>query len=371
MTVMPDALDTSDTDYSANISNNDPSAGGAATTAPPTAPPSSPANWKLPPGWVLDTPANPTAKPSLNAAALAKEPNPIVRMLVQGDYDPVLMRRFKPEEQQAILQKAQQYDPGIDLSNYPAKAQAKKAFTSGKAADAIRSINQFLGHANSLADAEAALNNSDGWFPTPINWIENNVGSQFSPDLRQRLGTFEPIKSAVGNEFENMMRGSSVSGVKERLDQLNSLSPNSAPSSIKGWINGAMQVMNSRLNELNDQYKQGTGLQYGFDALNPQSKMILRRFGVNPEGAVPNDGSGSSGSSSGGSNSAGTYQVEKSNVPGGQEMIYYPPGMQPNASLRSNAPKQLTPELAQQYLQRAGGNKDKARMLARGDGYTF
>lgn len=289
---------TDSTDYTDSGAGDYGEGAGGSATPTPTAPPSAPATpppVNLPPGWVLDTPSDPNRKPALDAKALAQEPNPVVKMLVQGNYDPMLMRRFKPEEQQAILQRAQMYDPGIDLSNYPAKAQAKKAFTSGKAADAIRSINQFLGHANSLADAEAALNNSDGWFPTPINWVENNVGSQFSPDLRQRLGTFEPIKSAVGNEFENMMRGSSVSGVKERLDQLNSLSPNSAPSSIKGWINGAMQVMNSRLNELNDQYKQGTGLQYGFDALNPQSKMILRRFGVNPEDATSNKSSTTTG----------------------------------------------------------------------------
>lgn len=35
------------------------------------------------------------------------------------------------------------------------------------------------------------------------------------------------------------------------------------------------------------------------------------------------------------------------------------------------APKQLTADLARQYLQRAGGDKNKARALARQDGYTF
>ena len=214
------------------------------------------------------------------SASLA-DASPIVKALINRDYDPMLMRRWKPEQQAAIMAEVQKYDPGFNMNDYPTQAATKKDFNSGKSAAAVRSINQLIGHLNTLNTYGDKLNNSR--FPmwnAVANTVERQAGNE---GLQESMGQYDRAAHAVGNELETMLRGSSVSGEKEREAVQSAFSHNTTPADRKGAINAALDLMASRLRELDDQYTKGVGRQRDFSILNPASRSILQKFGVSAD----------------------------------------------------------------------------------------
>jgi hypothetical protein len=215
------------------------------------------------------------------ATTASASSNPIVQGLVTRTYDPSLMKRFKPEEQAALFGAAQAIDPTVNLSDYQIQFGTKKDFNSGKSAQAIRSINQLVGHIKQLNDLKGQLNNSN-ILPGVVNPISNFVAGQTSPKFQKSAGAYEATAHAVGNELETMLRGSSQSGQKEREDVMSRLSLNRSPAAIDGAISAALNLMASRANELRDQYQKGVGRPADFTMLNPESEKVLRDLGADP-----------------------------------------------------------------------------------------
>lgn len=207
---------------------------------------------------------------------------PLVRALVNRDADPAIMRSMMrsadgQKRLNAILAEVQQYDPAFSMADYPTQVATKKGFNTGKEATSVRSINQLIGHLDALDAAGKKLGNSD--FPT-WNAVGNYVGREMgNTKLQGSLAAYNKAADAVANETETMLRGSSVSGEKERDAVRKGLSQNTTDAERKAAINMTLDLMRSRLTELEDQYTKGVGRQIDFDVLNKHSRAVLQKFG--------------------------------------------------------------------------------------------
>ncbi len=160
----------------------------------------------------------------------------------------------------------------IDFRN---KQATTKDFTSGPTAKNITSINTSLGHLQTLQDLGAALDNSD---VQGINKVVNMISSQFgNPDLNNA----QTAAQAVGEE---MMRTFRVVGASEKEAAKWETRFNQAlqsPDQMKGVVKTGADLLRSRLEALDDQYRRGTGSATGFpDIISPKNQAFLGDIGV-------------------------------------------------------------------------------------------
>ena len=215
-----------------------------------------------------------------NEAALAKYPSNI-RTQAKGlaDYR-ITISPFaltKPYWQQAI-QAAQEYDPTFDQSQYAIRQGVKKDFTSGATSKALTSLNTAIGHLDSLKDAAAKLNNfSSVATPLngPVNWAESELGDP-------RVNNFNERANAVSTELTRAFRGSGGAEADVQAWRKN-LPVNGSPDQQKEAIDGAIDLLSSRVGALKDQYQKGLGKPADFNFLNPKARSILTGMGYDPD----------------------------------------------------------------------------------------
>lgn len=232
------------------------------------------------------------AGPTTGSAPIPDNVSQIVKDLANRDFDPSLLRRWKPEVVAALETAVKQYDPGFNMSDYPTQVATKRSFNAGDGAKSVRSINQLIGHLKQLQVDGNKLNNTNV-LPVVVNPLANAVAGQLSPESQKNQAAYNRTADAVANETETMLRGSSISGVDERKKVRSSLGQNISPASLQGAIDSTIELMNSRLRELDDQYTKGVGRGRDFSVLNPQSAAILKSFGVDPSSLDSRYGGGS------------------------------------------------------------------------------
>lgn len=172
-----------------------------------------------------------------------------------------------------VLQLVGEYDPTFDATNYKTRASTRKDFTSGKAANNIRSLNTAIGHLNSLEEAAKGLNN--GGFPL-WNYIANKSLKETGDP---RVVQFNNAANAVAGELATIFKNTSGTDqeIKAWRDQLSS---SSSPAQINASLHQLIQLMGSRMNALNYQWKEGMGRARDFHLLSPESIQILNGIGA-------------------------------------------------------------------------------------------
>lgn len=153
---------------------------------------------------------------------------------------------------QNMLDAVAKYDPSFDAVNYNARAQTRKAFTSGKEAGMVNTLNTALGHLNELADASDALKNHD-WkaFNTLGNFIATQTGSPV-------VTNFETIKSRVAPELVQAYRG--AGGAEADIERnLKDFDAAASPAQLHGALKVTAELLQSKIDALQKQYDQGMG----------------------------------------------------------------------------------------------------------------
>ncbi len=209
----------------------------------------------------------------------------------------------------ALLGAITQYDPSFDAINYNARAQTRKDFTSGKAAQSATALNTVLGHLDTLSGAADNLNNFGG-VATPLNKVVNPIENAFGdPRYRQ----FDNTRKAVADELTRVWRGTggSEGDIKTWTDTLNNAG---SPEQLHGVIKNIGDLLQSRMDSLSEQYRKGMGTAAdGLQLLTPKSQAILDR--------LEQKAGGSSGSS------ASQPGVASSIHPGAVQMLRQNPGL--------------------------------------------
>lgn len=221
----------------------------------------------------------------------------------------------------AIMNWVMALDPGHDASDFQAKNAMVRSYTSGPFSKQINAANVAVNHLLALQEAGKALDS--GQLPI-LNKIANSL----------KLGTgqsapavYNSIVQAVAPE---LAKAYGQDTGEERIALQNSLGAQASPAQRNDVINARAQLIRSSLQPLENQWNttvRGSGANSFDQRFMSGNRAILDRMadaaGLNPVGAT------------------------------------------------TRKTGQLTLEEAKSYLQRAGGDKDKARAMAKKDGRTF
>jgi len=186
---------------------------------------------------------------------------------------------------QGMLSAVSQYDPNFDAVNYNARNKTYSDFTSGKSAQNITALNTAMGHLGTLNDAFGSLNNTS----IPIaNQIKNYIGTQAGdPNTQAATSAVSTDANAVANEMAKVFRSSGMSqaDIEEWRKQINA---NSTPEQAKSVIKSAVQLMNSRIDALGEQYNKGMGTsKNGVELLSPEAQLSYAKLtGIPPKTTV-------------------------------------------------------------------------------------
>ena len=213
-----------------------------------------------------------------------------VRALAAGRMSFPTGQAIKTPYWQSVLTLVSQYDPTFDAVNYGTRAATRKAFTSGREASSVNALNTVLGHLDSLGVAADKLNN--GAFPhinTATNFLESSIGDA-------RVKKFEATKKAVVDELTRAWRGSG-GAVSDIETWSKTLDASNSPEQLHGVIGQLGDLLDSKIEALNDQYRKGMGkTSDGFHLMSPHAAEVLQRIkkragmDTEPKAATPSAG---------------------------------------------------------------------------------
>jgi hypothetical protein len=169
------------------------------------------------------------------------------------------------------LSLASQYDPSFSASQYNVRMKTRLDFTSGQSSRVVNSLNTVMGHLDTLKKRAAEL--KPGWSPA-YNYLSNLLKTQSGSPV---VKNFLMARDAVAHELMRAFRqtGGSVSEVREWQSNI---SQAGSAEQLDGAIDQALDLMDSRLEALRNQYEKGMGKPLDFDLLNPKSQEILARL---------------------------------------------------------------------------------------------
>lgn len=194
------------------------------------------------------------------------------------DIKGAISQRSNARQKYAAL--AQMYDPTFSMPDYTARQKYLTSLKSGNLNNQILKINTVIGHLGSLQKAYENLHS--GNYP-----LLNSVG-QFGATA---TGSGAPAKvdyaaNAVANEMESVFR--MTGGNLEGIRAWKSGTPtNASPDQQKQVINGAVELLASRLDAIEANHKKVMGKDRDFSILNDKSIKVLQKLGVNPSALDP------------------------------------------------------------------------------------
>lgn len=230
-------------------------------------------------GIPITSQSNTQSTSGANEGYLAQLPTPVatqVKALAEGRMQFPSGFALKSPYWQQMLQAVSTYDPSFDSANYNARATTRKDFTSGKSAQNITALNTAIGHLDALNKAFTSLDNGD--YPA-YNAIANKLGTAFGNKKLQSATTDVNTKAiAVAGELAKVFRSTGMS-THEIDDWKNQMSTATTPTQAKTLINGAIDLMNSRLDAIGQQYSQGMGTTKDpIQLLSPKAQKILTKL---------------------------------------------------------------------------------------------
>ena len=195
----------------------------------------------------------------------------IVKQLVDYKYPLPSSFALRSPYWQKILETASQYDPSFNAAQYNNRVALMKDFTSGKAANNIRSLNTAVGHLDTLQKAATALDNGGIQLWNAIA----NKGLTATGD--PRVTNFNVAANAVESELAAVFKGMGATDQEIKAWREN-LSAAESPEQLRGAISTAVELLGSRLDALRQQYESGMGRKPHVQFLTPKSESILSKI---------------------------------------------------------------------------------------------
>jgi hypothetical protein len=162
----------------------------------------------------------------------------------------VITPRMPLPLRQQFLKQILAINPQFNAAQFDIEKGVQKAFTSGPEAKNLTAFNTAIEHANQLSKATDALDNGD--LPT-LNKIGNAVGYQFGSD---KMTNFNVIKNALSGEISKVFKGGQATDAEIKEVQ-GPFSAANSPKQLKGAIDNAIKLMNSKRDALKQQYEKG------------------------------------------------------------------------------------------------------------------
>jgi hypothetical protein len=189
---------------------------------------------------------------------------------------------LRGDQRQRLAQIVSQYDPSFDMSQYAARAAMRKSITSGNYSNALNSANLVIQHLDALEKAADGLDNGNYRL---LNAGKNLYGSETG---NPAITKFNTIADAAGSELAKVFKGTGATSDSEIKEWRKNLDPNASPAQIKASIHTAVaDLLKSRLDTIQSQYKAAMGHPSDFSFLTPHSRQVLQDLGIDPSELDP------------------------------------------------------------------------------------
>ncbi len=204
-----------------------------------------------------------------------------IKAIVEGREAPPTGMALKTPYFQQLMQDVAQYEPGFDLTRWQQRAATRKEFSAGgpnSPAGAITAGNTAIQHLGHLSDAAEALGNRS----IPL-W--NSIANTFETQTGDpRVTNFEAVRNKYVEEATKFYRGTGGSEADLKRD-IDNLSTASSPQQLREAINQHVQLMQSKINALQDRWRQGMGPNAGdFPIIQAESQKALDRIAQRASG---------------------------------------------------------------------------------------
>lgn len=206
---------------------------------------------------------------------LAPDQQQMVKLLAAYKFPLPSGQALRTPYWQSLIGKVAAYDPSFDATQYQARQKLRTDFTSGQGARNIRSLNTAVGHLDTLSKAGTDLSN--GSFPLWNAIANKGITAVGDP----RVTRFNTAANAVESELASVFKGTGASD-QEIKAWRSTLNDAQSPAQLKGAIDQAIELMNSRLGAMQSQWETGMGGPKDFQILNPRSKSIIGRLTGQP-----------------------------------------------------------------------------------------
>jgi hypothetical protein len=206
----------------------------------------------------------------------------VVRAIAQGQRPALPQGGRTAAYNRTIMEWVQQYDPSYSADRFA----VRQDFDKGKAADAMKSLNQVMEHLDALNTTIDKMGNFN-FLPAlngPAKFVERQL---HMGNVQTNLSTFETEKDAVAEELMKVFRnsGGSLAEVQQWKDILKNTN---STDELKAAVEAAIGLINSRMDALGNQWRAAMGKDR--ELLTPENKAIferLQRGQSAPTGAAP------------------------------------------------------------------------------------
>ena len=167
-----------------------------------------------------------------------------------------------------------QYNPDFDAVNYSKRQATAKGFSVGATADKVRAVNQAISHMGTLSQNIDQLDNFNG-LATPLNYIRNPLELAFGGDA----GVYDQTRQALSGELNKAFGGSGGGNVTEHEAWKDTFPMNVSKNSQKKYLQNSTNLLAGAMHALDDQYKQGMGLNASVtDLISPHAMNIYTKI---------------------------------------------------------------------------------------------
>lgn len=173
---------------------------------------------------------------------------------------------------QSMMGLARLYDPSLDQVDYPTRAAARKDFAAGASAQNIRNLNQGIGHLHELVQAIPKVAGHSGFLG--MGKLLNKVQNSYEEGNGDPgITSYDMPRIALSAELAAIFKGKGASSEKEIEKFYKGIDINSSTAQKKEAAVALTKLLNSRLDELGQQYTQGMGrARDGITFLNPVAR---------------------------------------------------------------------------------------------------
>lgn len=205
----------------------------------------------------------------------------IVRMLAETTYDPMLLRKFKPEEQAALLEAASKYNPKLNLQDYPEQFKIKADFASGAAKKNVQALNTAIGHTYDMWEASKRINNFDS-IPLVNTMVNSAVNkAKVGSGGGKAVIDFKTAATGATQELATLFKGGVGTQAEVEEWHANAADPNKSQMQREAAIQQLAHMVGARTEALASLYSR-TGRDFYSDQLNAKSKVLLKKMGIDP-----------------------------------------------------------------------------------------
>jgi hypothetical protein len=207
---------------------------------------------------------------------------PLVKGVVTYTMDPNKVVSLKGNARTQLIAAAKAADPSFDMAQYPARAAMVKSLASGPLQQTLTSVNTTIQHLGELDNQVESLGNTNF---TPWNSVKNAYESATGNPAQT---TFAQTAQAAADEMAKFFKGAGASDVQSIRDWQSTLSSASSPAQLHAAIQNAVgNLMQAKLNTIQEQYQKVMGGQQLPGFLSSQSLATLSKMGINPASLDP------------------------------------------------------------------------------------